>query len=71
MGACEQVVIMTDTVSACADMQARNKTLQLANKNSGRLSAGTVSLCLTLLKQEGGREALSARVFEGIIGHLS
>lgn len=64
---------MTDTVSACADMQPRNKTLQLANKNSGRLSAGTVSLCLTLLKQDGGgeREALSARVFEGIIGHLS
>lgn len=70
-GACEQVVIMTDTVSACADMQPRNKTLQLANKNSGRLSAGTVSLCVTLLKQGGGREALSARVFEGIIGHLS
>lgn len=62
---------MTDAVSACADMQARNKTLQLANKNSGRLSAGTVSLCLTLLKQEGGRQALSAQVFEGIIGHLS
>lgn len=53
-GECEQVVIMTDTVSACADMQAQNKTPQLANEYSGRLSAGTVSLCLTQLNQEGG-----------------
>lgn len=57
-GASEQVVIMTDRMTACADMQPRNKTPRLANKSS--VEGFSLALCLLSDTSEiGGRgEAL-------------
>lgn len=53
-GASEQVVIMTDRMTACADMQPRNKTPRLANKSSWKVFHWHCVSCLTPLKLEGG-----------------